>query len=252
MKRVVCRAHRKSISALKEYFKTGPGRGYTLEDIGVDNCKRFLQKAFWSNLKEIANDRFGVPEVEQNSRRGDTRGESPAANLDDALRGLGDYVVNSWMTNKTSGWAEVRLQNNSYWITLSKGKLYATSSTMKTFNVRMPQEKMVQMMFAYDAYMGGGDIDRYVEETYREYMAEEKAIEVLTVAVKSLVEDIWPENTYFNVRQQKNGRLCCTFSSPYGWGADVIFRTDMVNFREDFIKAHERFKRKSAALMKDL
>lgn len=252
MKRIVSRAHKKSMSSLKDYFRTGPARGYTLEDIGVDNCKRFLQKTVWGHLNEIANERFGFPEGEQDSRGGKTHGGSPAANLDDALRGLGDYVVNSWMINKTSGWAEVILQNNSYWITLSKGKLYVTSSTMKTFSVRMPQEKMAQMLFAYDAYMGSSDIDRFVEEAYREYMAEEKAAEVLTVAVKSLVEDIWPENTYFSVRQQKNGRLCCTFSSPYVWDVNVTFRTDIVNFREDFIKAHERFKRKSAALEEDL
>ena len=219
------------MSELKEYFRTGRGRGCTLDEIGRDTCRRLLQKAFWSNLNEAAKDKFRLSEVKQ--RR--------VENLDAALCGLGDHVVNKWATNKSSGRAEVKLENNSYWITLSKGNLYVTSSTMKTFRVVMPQETMVQMLFAYDAYIGSNDIDIHIENTYREFMAEEKAKEVLTVAVKSLVEDVWFKDVSFSVRQQKNGRLCCTLSSLFGWSPDVVFKTDMVNFRDDFIKARQKF-----------
>jgi hypothetical protein len=213
---------------------------HSLDDAGVDYYKKWLRKIFWRNLNEMANAKFGLPEDAPRPRKG-------SRTLDDVLKGVCDYVVNKWSTNKTSGWAEVKLTSNSYWITLSKGVLYVTSSTMNTFKVLMPQEKMVEMLFAYDAYIGRDDMDKLIEDTYCEYRAEERAVEVLDIALKALAEDIWPEDMCISARQQKNGRLRCTISSTVGWTPEMIFRTDMMNFREDLIKAYERYMQKYGA-----
>jgi hypothetical protein len=243
MKRIVSRAHRKSISELKMYFKTGPVC-HSLEEVGVGNCKNILKKVVWRNINEMANAKFGVPEDWPKPCKG-------YRTLDDVLKGVNDYVVNKWNTNKTSGWAEVKLTSNSYWITLSKGVLYVTSSTMNTFKVLMPQEKMVEMLFAYDAYIGRNDMDKLIEDTYCEYRAEERAVELLNMALKALAEDIWPEDMGISARQQKNGRLRCAISSTVGWTPEMIFRTDMMNFREDLIKAYERYMHKYGASLEN-
>lgn len=236
MKRLASSAHRRSMAELKVYFKNGLHHG-TLEEVGIQNYREWLQKTFWGHLNEMANEKFRAQVPECGSRS-----STCVTNPDDALCGLEDYVVNSWRTNETSGWFEVKLESHSYWITLSKGVLYVTASTMKTFRVHMPQERMVQMLFVYDAFLGRNDIDGLIEEAYQAYIAEEKANEVLLMAVKSIVEDIYPGNQRISIRQQKNGRLCCTIPNPVHWHKDMVFKTDMVNFRKNFIKALEKGK----------
>ena len=51
------------------------------------------------------------------------------------------------------------------------------------------------------------------------------------------------EKISFEVKQQKNGRLCFTINRRASWLPNKVFRTTFETLREDFAKAYDEFKK---------
>ena len=74
--------------------------------------------------------------------------------------------------------------------------------------------------------------------------AQKKSEEILTMTVMSLIQDLIDEDKIsFEVKQQKNGRLCFTINRRASWLPNKIFRTTFETLREDFAKAYDEFKK---------
>ena len=147
---------------------------------------------------------------------------------------------------ETTAWNEIILPNHSYWITCSKGKLYITASHMDTFPVRMTAERLVSMVEAFDSHLGENDvvIEQVFDRALMEYHAQKKSEEILTMTVMSLIQDLIDEaKISFEVKQQKNGRLCFIINRRASWLPNKIFRTTFETLREDFAKAYDEFKK---------
>ena len=71
------------------------------------------------------------------------------------------------------------------------------------------------------------------------YMKEKKSSEVLHTAARAILSDLLAaeKNVWFNIRLQKNGRLCCRVMEYADWLPGTTFRTDWENLRADFTKA---------------
>ena len=70
-------------------------------------------------------------------------------------------------------------------------------------------------------------------------MKEKKSSEVLHTAARAILSDLLAaeKNVWFNIRLQKNGRLCCRVMEYADWLPGTTFRTDWENLRADFTKA---------------
>ena len=116
---------------------------------------------------------------------------------------------------------------------------------MDTFLIGMNTERLVSMVESFDAFLGKDDveIEQVFERSLVEYHAQKKSEEILTMTAMSLIQDlIDDENISFEVRQQKNGRLCFTIKRLASWLPNKVFRTTFETLREDFVKAYNEFK----------
>ena len=58
--------------------------------------------------------------------------------------------------------------------------------------------------------------------------------------IQNLIDD---EKISFEIKQQKNGRLCFTINRRASWLPNKVFRTTFETLREDFAKAYDEFKK---------
>lgn len=145
----------------------------------------------------------------------------------------------------TSAWIEIKLLNHSYWISCSEQCLYVTAGNMDTFPIRMSADRLVRMVEAFDAYLGKDDseIEQVFERALVEYHAQKKCEEILKMTARNLIKDLIDEDKMmFEVRQQRNGRLCFTINRRASWLPDVVFRTTFETLRDDFAKAYKKSK----------
>lgn len=92
-----------------------------------------------------------------------------------------------------------------------------------------------------------GKNDIHIEQVFDgallEYHAQKKSEEILTMTAQALIQDlIDDEKISFEVKQQKNGRLCFTINRRASWLPNKVFRTTFETLREDFAKAYKEFK----------
>ena len=231
MKGIINRAEKKAISALMKEIKRRNGY-HSLEN---PRAKRLLKlwfvKEFWRRVHELT-----VKEATGDVIPIDLR--SLASSF--ATLCKGGYVV-----KETPAWIEIRISNHSYWISCSEGKLYITAGHMDTFLIGMNTERLVSMVESFDAFLGKDDveIEQVFEKALMEYHAQKKCEEILTMTAMALIQDlIDDEKVSFEVKQQKNGRLCFTIKRWASWLPNKVFRTTFETLREDFVKAYNEFK----------
>ena len=117
---------------------------------------------------------------------------------------------------------------------------------MDTFLIGMNTERLVSMVESFDAFLGKDDveIEQVFERALMEYHAQKKCEEILTMTALTLIQDlIDDEKISFEVKQQKNGRLCFTINRRASWLPSKVFRTTFETLREDFAKAYDEFKK---------
>ena len=232
MKGIIKKAEKKAISALMKEIKRREGYRSLENPRAKRLLKMWFVKEFWRRVHELTA-KAAIEDI------------FPAylhsLSISFAIHCKGGCTV-----NKTSAWTEIKLPNHSYWITCSEDKLYITPRRMDTFPVAMSAERLASMVEAFDASLGKNDaeIDLLFERALMEYHAQKKSEEILTMTAQALIQDlIDDEKISFEVKQQKNGRLCFTINRRASWLPNKVFRTTFQTLREDFAKAYDEFKK---------
>lgn len=145
---------------------------------------------------------------------------------------------------ETPAWVQIKLTNHTYWISQSSGCLYITAGNMDTFPIKMSSERLVSMLRSFDAYLGKNlsSVDEVFESAIIEYYAAKKSGEILKATTMNLIGDLMDEPISFEVKMQKNGRLCFTIDRRASWLPNKVFRTTFETLREDFAKAYKEYK----------
>jgi hypothetical protein len=232
MNTIINKAERKAISALMKEIKRRNGY-HSLEN---PRAKRLLKlwfvKEFWRRVHELT-----VKEA---------TGDVIPVDLRSLASSFTTLCKGGCVVKETPAWIEIRLTNHSYWISGSEGKLYITAGHMDTFLIGMNTKRLVSMVESFDAFLGKDDveIEQVFEKALIEYHAQKKCEEILTMTVQALIQDlIDDEKISFEVKQQKNGRLCITINRRASWLPNKVFRTTFETLREDFAKAYDEFKK---------
>lgn len=232
MNAIINKAEKKAISALMKEIKRREGY-HSLENPRAKRLlKQWFVKEFWRRVNELA-----VKEAAQDPVPVDLR--SLASSFATLCKG-------GCVVKETPAWIEIRLTNHSYWISCSEEKLYITGGHMDTFLIGMNTERLVSMVEAFDAFLGKNDveIEQVFERALMEYQAQKKCEVILTRTALTLIQDlIDDEKISFEVKQQKNGRLCFTINRRASWLPNKVFRTTFETLREDFAKAYDEFKK---------
>ena len=232
MKGIIKKAEKKAISALMKEIKRREGYRSLENPRAKRLLKMWFVKEFWRRVHELTA-KAAIEDI--------FPADLHSLSISFAIHCKGGCTV-----NKTSAWTEIKLPNHSYWITCSEDKLYITARRMDTFPVAMSAERLASMIEAFDASLGKNytEIDLLFERALMEYHAQKKSEEILTMTAKSLIQDlIDDENISFEVRQQKNGRLCFAIIRRASWLPNKVFRTTFETLREDFAKAYNEFKK---------
>ena len=229
---IIKKAEKKAISALMTEIKRREGYRSLENPRAKRLLKQWFIKEFWRRIHEL------------------TVKEATSDSVPVDLRSLVSFFVSlckgGCIVKETPAWVEIRLPNHSYWITSSQGKLYITAGHMDTFPVGMSGERLVTMVEVFDAFLGKNDIqiEQVFDRALLEYHAQKKSEEILTMTAQALIQDlIDDEKISFEVKQQKNGRLCFTINRRASWLPNKVFRTTFETLREDFAKAYDEFKK---------
>jgi hypothetical protein len=115
---------------------------------------------------------------------------------------------------------------------------------MDTFPIKMSSERLVSMLRSFDAYLGKNlsSVDEVFESAIIEYYAAKKSGEILKATAMNLIGDLMDDPISFEVKMQKNGRLCFTIDRRASWLPNKVFRTTFETLREDFAKAYKEYK----------
>ena len=140
-------------------------------------------------------------------------------------------------------WIEVRFANTTFRILESEGRFYVVATSMDAFQIKMNVADLFKVLVAYDSYTSPENVDALLQQVLLEVSAEEKSIRLLTLTARALIADLLEgDDVKFEVRMQKNGRLCCTILPWASWLPSTMFRTSLETFREDFIKSFKDFR----------
>jgi hypothetical protein len=150
-------------------------------------------------------------------------------------------TVQGWNSDKVHvtnvrAWMQMWFGNNLYLLTQKEGKLYITSSDMGTFPVKMPLDRLREMLTAFDAYLAT-DIHSVVTSALTACHAQVKANELLTTAALSLIHDLLQGKDLKIAMRQHRDRMYCEVKESEWWGTKRTFRTSLETFREDFAVA---------------
>ena len=145
---------------------------------------------------------------------------------------------------ETPAWVQIKLTNHTYWISQSSGCLYITAGNMDTFPIKMSADRLVLMIQSFDKHLGPNQssVDEVFEAAVIEYYAAKKSGEILKATAMNLIGDLMDEPISFDVKMQKNGRLCFTIDRRASWLPNKVFRTTFETLREDFAKAYKEYK----------
>ncbi|MBR5834281.1 MAG: hypothetical protein IKY48_06885 [Bacteroidales bacterium] len=232
MNKLLAKAERKALSVLRKEIAK---REYTafckIRSYIADRClHRFYLREFWKALYKVADDNFG-------------KGNRDCRSVDELMNALHQTSPEKVVVKSLRAWAEVHLPHHVFRILESEDSLYIVASSMDGFPVTMSAKDLVSVLLAFDEYTATKDMDAMLEKTLIEVSAEKKATEMLTQTASLLIEDILKTEQFrFDVRMQKNGRLCCTIHKWASWMPNKVFRTSFETFREDFIEAYKDFK----------
>ena len=137
-------------------------------------------------------------------------------------------------------WVQIKMSNTTFLLSESERSYYITSADRGTSEVKMPLDKLVEMLIAFDAMLAGAgsmarDIVAYCS-------AMKKCDEILTVTGRGLVADLL-EGTEIEFAMHKQGdRIYCYLSYGGYWGKKIKFKTSLETLRDDLKLACNRAK----------
>ena len=217
MEVLMTKAQKKAVKALKKELARRDDYGYRELKSYVSGgyMHRIYFREYWKTFFELASKEFGDKGCD-------------CCTIDELVQ-------------------EICLPHNTFRVVEAKGCLHIVASSMDGFPVTMPAKKLIELLLAYDEYSAKIDIEAQMEQAVMEVSVEAKSRQMLTQTASLLIEDILKTEQFrFDVRMQKNGRLCCTIHKWASWMPNKVFRTSFENFREDFIEAYKDFKRRNS------
>lgn len=129
----------------------------------------------------------------------------------------------------------------SYIISESQAGTFITAFNASPQKTLLSSEDTSRLIVEIDRYLERWE--QSIDEALLAFSAEKQAREMMRTTAMILIGDVYDENGKINfiLKQQKNGRVCCTLLGPNYWNQRKLFRTTWENFREDFIKAYKEF-----------
>ena len=226
MDRLIRKADRKAVAALKEKIKCSDRDGHMNNPKQRRYWKAQYIRELWYQAFELANDK-GADETGAASEARES-----ITNL--LERGL-PYPISA---SVNSLWTTIKLANSSYLLCESEDGLVvsATLPAAKLLSKLSPDEA-AGLIIAFDSHIA--DAEEKVEETLRMYLTEKKASEVLHASASAILADVLAaeSNVWFEISLQKNGRLCCRVMEYAEWLPGKTFRTSWENLKADFTEA---------------
>ena len=223
---IIKKASRKAVAALKENIKRSDYDGH----LNNPKVRRYWKdryiRVLWEHVFDLANDKS----TDETGPASEERGP-----ITDLFQSRLTYPIT---VSKNSLWTTIKLANCSYFLCESDDGLVisATMPAAKLLSKLSPDEAS-RLIIAYDNHIAS--VEKIVDDTMKAYMKEKKSSEVLHTAASAILSDMLAaeKNVWFNIRLQKNGRLCCRVREYADWLAGATFRTDWENLRADFTKA---------------
>jgi hypothetical protein len=230
MDAVIIRAEKRAVSALIKEIKRREAYHSLEKHRGRQLLKVWFLKELWRRVYRIAS----------KMAEEDTFPES----LHSVYLAFAGLSKDGCIITETPAWVQIKLTNHTYWISQSSGCLYITAGNMDTFPIKMSSERLVSMLRSFDAYLGKNlsSVDEVFELAIIEYYAAKKSGEILKATAMNLIGDLMDEPISFEVKMQKNGRLCFTIDRRASWLPNKVFRTTFETLREDFAKAYKEYK----------
>ena len=226
MDRLIKKADRKAVAALKENIKRSDYNG----QLNNPKVRRYWKdsyiRALWEHMFDLANDKS-------------TDDTGPVSEARESITNLLQSRLTYPITvSKNSLWTTIKLANHSYFLCESDDGL-VISTTIPTAELlsKLSPDEASRLIIAYDNHIAS--VEKIVDDTMTAYMKEKKSSEVLHTAASAILSDMLAaeKNVWFNIRLQKNGRLCCRVMEYADWLPGTTFRTDWENLRADFTKA---------------
>ena len=226
MDRLIKTADRKAIAALKKKIKCSDNDGH----LNNPKVRRYWKdryiRALWEQVFDLANDKS-------------TDETGPVSEARESITNLLQSRLTYPITvSKNFLWTTIKLANCSYFLCESDNGL-VISVTIPAAEIlsKLSADEASRLIIAFDHHIASAE--QIVEDTLKAYMKEQKASEVLHTAASAILSDLLAaeKNVWFNIRLQKNGRLCCRVMEYADWLPGTTFRTDWENLRADFTKA---------------
>ena len=232
MEKLIAKAQKKTVKVLKKELARRGDYGYrelmSYVDGGYMHSIYIIE--YWKAFFKLAEKEFGEKGCDCSSVEGLVKEFEKSAPDRCAVRLF-------------RAWTEIRLTRTTFRILEEEGALHVAASCLEGFPVTMPAKTLVEMLLAYDEYCETLDLDALMEQAVMEVSVEAMSRQMLTQTASLLIEDILQTEKFrFDVRMQKNGRLCCTIHKWASWMPNKVFRTSFETFREDFIEAYKDFK----------
>ena len=230
MDTVIIRAEKQAVSALIKEFKCREAYHSLEKPRGRQLLKVWFLKELWRRVC-----RLGSKVTEEGT---------VLESLHSVYLTFAGLLKDGCRITETPAWVQIKLVNHTYWISQSNGCLYITAGNMDTFPIKISAERLVSMIHSFDAYLGNNQsfVDEVFEAAVIEYYAAKKSEEILKATAMNLIGDLIDEKISFEVKLQKNGRLCFTIDKRASWLPNKVFRTTFETLREDFSKAYKEYK----------
>lgn len=226
MDRLIKKADRKAVAALKEKIKCSDRDGH----LNNPKARRYWKAGY---IRELWNHAFDLA----NNKPTDETGSVSEAreSITNLLQSSLPYPIS---VSRNSLWTTVKLANSSYLLCESDDGL-VISATMPAAKLlsKLSADEASRLIIAFDNHIAS--VEKTVDDTMKAYMKEKKSSEVLHTAARAILSDLLAaeKNVWFNISLQKNGRLCCRVMEYADWLPGKTFRTDWENLRADFTKA---------------
>ena len=226
MDRLIKKASRKAVAALKEKIKCSDHDGH----LNNPKVRRYWKdryiRVLWEHVFNLANDKS-------------TDETGPVCEARESITNLLQSRLPYPITvSKKSLWTTIKLANHSYFLCESDDGL-VISTTIPTAELlsKLSPDEASRLIIAYDNHIAS--VEKIVDDTMKAYMKEKKLSEVLHTAACAILSDLLAteKNVWFNISLQKNGRLCCRVIEYADWLPGKTFRTTWDNLRVDFAEA---------------
>ena len=232
MEKLIAKAQKKTVKVLKKELARRYDYGYRELTSYVEggHMHRIYLREYWKAFFKLAEKEFGEKGCDCSSVEG-------------LVKEFEKSAPDRCTVKLLRAWAEIKLTHSTFRILEAEGSLHVVASCLDGFPVTMPAKTLVEMLLAYDEHLATLDLDALMEQMVMEVSVEAMSRQMLTQTASLLIEDILQTERFrFDVRLQRNGRLCCTIHKWASWMPDKVFRTSFETFREDFIEAYKDFK----------